>query len=105
MPARHRRSLRRVGVAAAGGAYEERHRIGAVLGGFALGMMDKALIEVPVIPFLGRAGTLGAAAWAIAKVTKNEWASHAATGLLAIAAYELSKDGSISGYEDSDHGL
>jgi hypothetical protein len=82
---------------AAAGAIEERHRIGAIAGGFALGMIDKSAIDFPTIPFLGRAGTLGLLAWGAARMTKNEWASHAATGLLAIAAYELSKEGTISG--------
>jgi hypothetical protein len=86
---------RRVGM----GAYEERHRLGAIAGGFALGMIDKSAIDFPTLPFLGRAGTLGLAAWGLSRMTKNEWASHAATGLLAIAAYELSKEGTISGEE------
>jgi hypothetical protein len=89
---------------AAAAGYEERHRIGAIAGGFALGMIDKSAIDFPTVPFLGRAGTLGLLAWGAYKMTKNEWASHAATGLLAIAAYELSKEGSISGGGGEEYG-
>ena len=81
----------------AGHAYESRHQIGAIAGGFVLGMIDKSNIAVPVIPMLGKAGTLGVAAWALGKWGKSEWARHAATGFLSIAAYELSKEGKISG--------
>ena len=45
---------------------------------------------------LGKAGTLGVAAWALGKWGKSEWARHAATGFLSIAAYELSKEGKSS---------
>jgi len=82
--------------------------MGAILGGAALGFIDKPggpLAAVPTLPFLGRAGTLGLAAWAIGKWTKSTAFDHAATGMLAIAAYELMRDGSISGYVAGGEGV
>lgn len=98
-----RHHLRRAGRRLGGMAYEERHRIGAILGGFALGLIDKSGVDLPRLPMLGKAGTLGVAAWALGKWGKSAWASHAATGLLSIAAYELAKEGSISGYGDGTY--
>lgn len=71
-----------------------------MLGGYALGMIDKSDLDIPTVPFLGRAGTVGIAAYAIYRLTGNPWADAAATGILSIAAYELSKEGEISGYDD-----
>ena len=83
----------------ASAAYEERHRMGAILGGLALGLIEKAGIDLPTIPLLGKAGTLGVAAWAMGKWGKSRIASHAATGFLAIAAFELGKEGHINGLD------
>lgn len=80
-------------------AAEERHRLGAILGGLALGLIEKAGIDIPTVPLLGKAGTLGAAAWAMGKWGKSRMASHAATGFFAIAAYELGKEGRIAGID------
>lgn len=91
--------LKRAGRKVASAAYEERHRMGAILGGLALGLIEKAGIDLPTVPLLGKAGTLGAAAWAVGKWGKSRMASHAATGFLAIAAYELGKEGHISGMD------
>jgi len=90
---------RRVAHAVGSFALAERHRMGAIAGGFILGMVDKSDFadKIPTLPFLGKAGTLGLAAWGVAKATKSQWANDAATGFLAIAAYELAKEGSISG--------
>jgi hypothetical protein len=94
-PKKLKHAARRVGGAVA----EEKHRIGAIGAGFILGLVDKSGIDLPTIPMLGKAGTLGAFCWAAGKWGKSRMASHAATGLLAIAAYELGKEGHISGPE------
>ena len=88
-----RRYGRRVGHAALG----EKHRLIAIAGGFALGMIDKSGVNIPTLPFLGKAGTLGLAAWVGGKFMHSQTLNDAATGFLAIAAYELAKDGAISG--------
>lgn len=88
-PKHHRRSATREG--------GEKHRMGAILAGFVLGLIDKSTMNIPTVPLLGRAGTLGVAAWAFGKWGRSPWANHAATGLLSIAAYELAKEGAIEG--------
>jgi hypothetical protein len=82
-----------------GSALTEKHRVGAIIGGGLLGLIDKSGIDVPTLPFLGKAGTLGVAAWAIGRYMHSPWAEDAATGFLAIAAYELASQGSIAGVE------
>lgn len=76
-------------------ALEEKHTVAAVIGAAALGLAEKEGIALPSIPKLGMAGTYGILAWVAGKWFKSRVASHVATGLLAIAAYELAKTGSI----------
>jgi len=80
----------------------ERHRLGALIGAAVLGMLDKSSTNLPALPFLGKAGTAGVAAWAAGKFLKNRWADDAATGMLSIAVYELMKDGTIAGDPNVD---
>lgn len=77
-------------------AADEKHTIAAVLSALALGYAEQAGIDIPSIPGLGDAGTLGVGAFVIAKVSKSRTARHVATGLLSVAAYQLGKSGSIS---------
>lgn len=84
------------------GGLGEKHRVGAIVGAGILGYIDKANTTVPTIPLLGRAGTLGLAAWAASKYLHSAWAEDLATGFLAVAAYELTKTGTISGVEGMD---
>jgi hypothetical protein len=95
-----KRHARRGGRALARGAYSERYRLGAIAGGFLLGLVDKSGVDLPTIPLLGKAGTAGVLLWALGKWGRMTWADHAATGVLSIAAYELATKGAISG----DHG-
>lgn len=74
--------------------------MGAILGGAALGYIDKPggmLSSMPTLPFLGRAGTAGLVCYAAAKQFRSPTLDHMCTGMLAIAAYELTKEGHISG--------
>lgn len=80
-------------------ASQNKHRFGAIAAGFALGYMQKNGWSLPAIPMLGQAGTLAVAAYFGGKWMKSRMLSHAATGLAAVAAYELGKDGSIAGYD------
>ena len=77
--------------------------MGAIIGGAVLGFIDKPggpLAALPTLPFLGRAGTAGLVTWAFGKWGRSAMADHMATGMLSIAAYELMKEGHISGEED-----
>jgi hypothetical protein len=76
----------------------EKHRVGAILGAAVLGLIDKSqTINLPTIPFLGKAGTAALAAWGVGKYMHSQWADQAATGMACIAAYELAKEGHIDG--------
>jgi hypothetical protein len=86
-----------------GGKFGEKHRVGAILGGAVLGLLDKSGTTIPTLPYLGKAGTVGVAAWVIGKYMHNQWAEDMATGMLSIAAYELAKEGSISGVVGQDY--
>ena len=77
--------------------FGEKHRVGAIVGGAVLGLVEKSGVALPHLPYLGQAGTLGVAAWAIGRYMHSPWAEDLSTGMLAIAAYELAKTGSIAG--------
>jgi hypothetical protein len=79
------------------GGLGEKHRVGAIVGGGVLGLIQKSGVSLPSLPFLGQAGTLGVAAWAVGKYMHSPWAEDLATGFLAIAAYELASTGTIAG--------
>ena len=85
------------------GGFGEKDRAMAIAGGFLLGFIDKSGFNVPTLPFLGKAGTIGVAAWAAGRYLKSKTAEDMATGMLAIAAYELGKEGKIDGAEDGDY--
>jgi hypothetical protein len=79
-------------------AYEEKHRFVAIAASFGLGLLDKSGFDIPTpIPFLGKAGNGALLAYAGYKLLHNRTLSHVATGLACVAAYEMGKDGSISG--------
>lgn len=72
--------------------------MGAVMaGGLILGLAEKADLGLPQIPILGRKGTMALAAWAYARATGSKVARDIAIGMAAVSAYELGKEGSISG--------
>jgi hypothetical protein len=98
---RHHRRHHSVGGIAqrAGHALLSSERIGALIGGFALGVLDSKGTKLPTVPVLGRAGTCGVALYYLGKHMKAPMVSHAATGFLAIAAYEMGKSGAISGVD------
>jgi hypothetical protein len=84
------------------GAKSEAHRMGAIAGGLLLGMLDKSGTTLPVLPFLGKAGTAGVACIMASKWMGSRLADDMATGLLSIAAYELASKGTISGDDGGD---
>lgn len=98
-----RRHGARFGRAALSAARDEKHTLAAMVTGGALGYMKRKGIDFPTIPTLGHTGTAGAALFILGKVTKNRMIRHAATGALAIAAFEfmqLAPGQSMSGQDD-----
>ena len=72
-------------------------RIGALVGGFLLGVLDAKGTKLPTIPVLGRAGTCGVALYYLGKHMRQPMVSHSATGFLSIAAYQMGNKGVVSG--------
>jgi hypothetical protein len=88
---------RRAGGAVATAASEEKHTIAAVVAGAAVGYMQRNNVQVPYISALGLPGTYGVVALGIAKFSKSRVARHVATGLLSVAAYQMTASGAIGG--------
>lgn len=86
-----------VGRAAFERAKAEKHTLGAVLAGAALGYAEKQKMTLPHFATLGVAGTYGLAFWFGAKHMRSRTMSHVATGLLTIAAYQFARGDSVSG--------
>lgn len=84
-------AVRKYAGKAAAAAMSEKHTATAVGAGAVLGLLERNDVPLPYIDMLGRAGTYGLVAWAAGRYTGNQMAQHAASGLLAIAAYELAK--------------
>lgn len=86
-----------IGRAALHRAQQEKHTMGAVLAGAALGFAEKQKMTLPHFATLGVAGTYGVAAWFGAKHLRSRTLSHVATGLLTIAAYQFARGEGVSG--------
>ncbi len=78
-------------------AKQEKHTMGAVLAGAALGFAERQKVQLPHFSTLGVAGTYGVAAWFGAKHLRSRTLSHVATGLLTIAAYQFARGEGVSG--------
>jgi hypothetical protein len=78
----------------------------SVVGGFALGVVDKALGgAIPTIPMLGRAGTIAVGAYLFRGKGGGIMRDIAIAGA-AIAGYQLGSKGSVSGdIADQVHGV
>jgi len=94
---RAKQIARKAGGYALAKARDEKHTMAAVLASLVLGYLDKSGFDIPTVPGLGRAGTLGVAAFAAAKFTNSKTARHVATGMLSVAAYQLASKGEIAG--------
>ena len=111
---RKKSSTRRAIVGAAGGArltkakelaMAEKHTLTALAAAAALGFAKRQGYKLPSLPMLGPAASYGLGAWALSKYTNNKMASHAATGLLSVAMYELASGGGIAGDVGADEVL
>jgi hypothetical protein len=69
--------------------------IGAVVGGAALGFIDKQGTAIPTVPLLGRAGTIALVCYIFRG--KNKWIAEVGKAAASVAMYEQISQGSISG--------
>jgi len=78
----------------------EKVLMGLVMGGFAMGFIDKpgTLPNIPTIPILGKAGTIAVAAHFFAK-GRGGIITDIRNAAAVVAAYEFGLKGSVSGDE------
>jgi hypothetical protein len=72
-----------------------------LMAGAALGFLDKSafIASLPKLPFLGEHGTIAVGAYMLGKNMRMPILSNIARGAMFLSAYELVKQGSISGDE------
>jgi hypothetical protein len=76
----------------------DKRRIGIIVGGFGLGLIQKTMgSNIPTIPLLGQAGTIGIAAYFLSQGGKNQLADEVCTAALTVAAYEMGSTGKVVG--------
>jgi hypothetical protein len=86
----HRRS------AASGGSLGKR-ATGALVGGWVLGYIDKNFPTLPVIPMLGKAGTIAGASYLLATKMHVKFAADVCLAAASVAGYEMATTGHILG--------
>jgi hypothetical protein len=79
------------------GGLTDAKRIGIVVGGAALGFIQKQGLQLPKLPLLGEAGTIGLIAYFVSDGGRNKLADEICTASLTVAAYELASTGTIAG--------
>lgn len=90
-----RRGGRRSG---AGGGYSEKAIVGSIIGGAALGFIEKQFgAQLPTIPLLGKKGTIAAIAYFVGKKMRSPIAFDVAKVAAGIAGYEFAQTGHVSG--------
>jgi hypothetical protein len=92
-----RRLARRAGSAIAGQAMQRKHTLAALGAAAALGYMSRTGTTLPHIEAIGVPGTYALAAYALGEMTKSRTLSHMATGLGAIAVYDMVRTSSMLG--------
>jgi hypothetical protein len=108
---KHKKHHRRHGGGGLGmGGLFSKHRMGIVAGAAAYGFLEKQAMfaSLPSLPLIGKAGTVGLAAYLISGGGKNKLADDICTAALVIAAHELTSTGSIVGDDPTDpsgHGI
>lgn len=100
-PIRHRRGHRRHG-SGSSGALTGQRVLGLGLGGLALGLLEKAIPNLPTIPVLGRKGTIALGCYWFSRGSGGGLIRDIAIAAASIAGYELGTTGKISGDFDSD---
>lgn len=94
---RRRSSRRGVG----GGDNFGRTMLACGLGGAAVGFLEKTFPNLPTLTFLGKKGTIAAAAYLLRR--QLPYAKEVAISAAAIAGYEFGKEGRVSGQYDDDY--
>ena len=84
------------------GGLTDAKRIGIVVGGAALGFIQKQGLSLPKLPLLGEAGTIGLIAYFVSDGGRNKLADEICTASLTVAAYELASTGTIAGVDGAD---
>lgn len=81
------------------GGLMSKDRIGIVAGAFAVGVLEKQNImsQLPALPFIGRTGTIGVAAYLLSGGGRNRLADEICTAAFALAAHELATTGTVVG--------
>jgi hypothetical protein len=79
----------------------DKKRLGIVIGGAAVGFLQKQNMKLPELPILGQAGTIGLAAYFLSNNGKNKLADEICTAALTIAAYEYGSTGKVVGEDSS----
>jgi hypothetical protein len=89
---------RRSGGLSVGGLFSK-DRITTIGAGFAVGVIEKmAFVQnLPSLPFIGKTGTLGVAAYLLSDGGRNRMANDVATAALTIAGFMMGSTGSIVG--------
>lgn len=95
---RRRSSSRRSG---GGGDNLGKTMLACGLGGAAVGFLEKTFPQLPTLTFLGKKGTIAAAAYLLRK--QLPYAREIAISAAAIAGYEFGKEGRVSGTYDDDY--
>lgn len=72
-------------------------RTAIMVGGFAVGLIQKMGWQLPKLPLIGEAGTIGIGAYFLSNDGRNKLADEICTAALTIAAYELGSTGQIIG--------
>lgn len=75
-------------------------RTAIMVGGFAVGLIQKMGWSLPKLPLIGTAGTIGLAAFFLSNNGRHKLADEICTAALTIAAYELGSTGTIIGQDE-----
>lgn len=96
--AKHHRRHHGGGAGLAGGLMNKT-RIGIVAGAFAVGILEKQAVfaNLPSLPFIGKTGTIGVAAYLLSGGGRNKLADEICTAAFVIAAHELGSTGTVVG--------
>ncbi|HBZ71783.1 MAG TPA: hypothetical protein DEP35_19470 [Deltaproteobacteria bacterium] len=92
--AKHRRHGR-----AAFGGFLGAGQTEMLIAGAALGFLDKSsfVASLPKLPFLGEHGTIAVGAYMLSRSMRNPILGNIAKGAMFLSAYEMVKQGSITG--------
>lgn len=63
-----------------------------------LGIIEKSDLPLPTVPVLGKAGSAALLAYLYARSSGSATAHAFALGMASVAAYQLAKEGQISGF-------